>query len=119
MRAAFSLLAPSRRSASYCSSSLTLGPWSFAIVASSSSLDKALPGGRAARNSAEGDGERRPDDGHAGGQPRHVVADVPGMELAQAREAGTDLVQRAVATDADRSHQQRAHHATRAVEVRR
>src|SRR5690606_37925915 len=29
---AFSLLAPSRRSASYCRSSLTVGPWSFAMA---------------------------------------------------------------------------------------
>src|SRR5215212_6835811 len=32
MRAAFSLLAPSRRRASYCSSSLTLDPWSLATA---------------------------------------------------------------------------------------
>src|SRR5690606_22282401 len=31
IRAAFSLLSPWRRSASYCSSSLTLGPWSLAM----------------------------------------------------------------------------------------
>src|SRR3954447_6933823 len=46
MRAAFSLLAPSRRSASYCSSSLTLGPWSLAMASPLVVRTYGLPGGR-------------------------------------------------------------------------
>src|SRR3954453_3825630 len=86
MRAAFSLLAPSRRRASYCSSSLIDDPWFFAMacpfVADTSRVADARKPKRlsAKREGPDGADERRP-----GGDPHHVFPDDAAMRGLQGR----------------------------------
>src|SRR3954454_20245193 len=76
MRAAFSLLAPSRRRASYCSSSLIDEPWSFAMAVLSSVTPFMSPVlGKQNRVSAKREGPDRADERRARGDPHHVLAD--------------------------------------------
>src|SRR3954470_23951128 len=76
MRTAFSLLAPSRRRASYCSSSLTDEPWFLAMAVLSSMTRFMSPTlGKQNRVSAKREGPDGADERRPRGDPHHVLAD--------------------------------------------
>src|SRR4051794_36830755 len=87
MRAAFSLLAPSRRSASYCSSSLIDEPWFFAMSVLSSVTPFLSPTRRtrndlsAKREGPDGAHERCP-----GRDPHHVFPDDAAVRSLERRD---------------------------------
>src|SRR4051795_6070302 len=86
MRAAFSLLAPSRRRASYCSSSLIDDPWSFAMdcpfVADTPRVADAP---KPKRLSAKREGPNGAYESRPGRDPHHVFADDAAVRGLQGR----------------------------------